>query len=182
MQHRRQFLLNLGIGLGAAATWLAAPGRAAARPRAYDGLLAGSGWQALRGAPAPRFSLTSQHHAQESLERHRGNWLVLNFFATWCPACKLEMPQLETLHSNRVSVLAIAMASPGSQMVPQFVQAQRVTLPVLYDSGDLVGSRYGIQTFPTTYLISPAGALVGRRVGTWSATETLQVLSRLQQA
>ncbi|MBI1734528.1 MAG: TlpA family protein disulfide reductase [Candidatus Rokubacteria bacterium] len=135
---------------------------------------------------APEFALPALDGATVELSGLRGRVVVLNIWATWCPACRDEMPSLERLHrefdSQGVSVLAASLREDHED-VETFVREFKLTMPTLLDRDGRVGERYGIQWLPTTFLIGPDGRLIARAIGPkdWAGVEASAVIRKLLQ-
>ena len=116
----------------------------------------------ISGDAAPDFSLSSLHG--NSIELHRtakDNKLVLvNFWATWCGPCRLEMPIFEKIYLERkeegLEILAISVKEE-SKIVKDYLDKKPVSFPVLLDPEGTVAEQYGIRAFPTTFLVNSDG-------------------------
>lgn len=121
------------------------------------------------GAPAPAFSLTRlEGHGNVSLASFRGKTVVLNFFASWCQPCKREAPDLEALwrqyRSDGVVVLGIDSGDARGD-ARRFLGAHGVTYPIAFDPNEkLAQGPYALPGLPVTYVINPAGRVVGSPV------------------
>ena len=121
------------------------------------------------GSPAPAFSLPRlDGKGDVSLASFRGKTVVLNFFASWCGPCKREAPDLESLwrryRSDRVVVLGVDSGDARGD-ARRFLDAHRVTYPIVFDPGEkLAQGPYALPGLPVTYVINPAGRIVGDRV------------------
>lgn len=95
----------------------------------------------------------------------RGRPVLLNFWATWCLPCREEMPSLQALHeayaSRGLALIAIASDEGGAAVVAPFLQAQRLTLPVLLDPQSVVGTQLQLPGIPATYLLDKHGRIAG---------------------
>jgi thiol-disulfide isomerase/thioredoxin len=93
--------------------------------------------QAERGAVAPEFILPGLSGTPARLADHRGEVVLLNFWATWCPPCRAEMPSMEKLYQayrdRGLVILAISGDRAGRSVVESFVQERGVTFPILLD-------------------------------------------------
>ena len=116
------------------------------------------------------FTLETLGGQTVSLSDYKGKVIVLNFFATWCPPCKAEMPHLQAFHEQApedIVLLGVNLTKrdDGIQVLEQFLHDYEVTYPVLLDKQDEVGDLYGVLSIPTTYIVDQQGRLVERIVG-----------------
>ena len=130
--------------------------------------------------PAVDFELEDQYGNIHRLEDYRGKTIFLNFWATWCPPCKAEMPDIQKLYEksstegeDAVIVLGVAapnMGQEGSEEeIAAFMEEKGYTFPVLMvTEGELFAS-YGIMSFPTTFMIDRDGNVFGYVSGMLSA-------------
>ncbi|HBG5255464.1 TPA: redoxin family protein [Clostridioides difficile] len=113
------------------------------------------------------FTLTDQYGKTHKLSDYEGKVVFLNFWATWCPPCKEEMPYIEQLYKdynkNNDDVVILGVASPnlgreGSrEHVVNFLKDQDYTFPVVLDEDGALAYQYGINAFPTTFIIDKEG-------------------------
>jgi len=98
----------------------------------------------------------------------KGSVVVLNFWTTWCPDCRSEMPSIETLHQRfkdrPLTVLAVDLRDPR-ETVRQFVAQYHLSFTTLLDSSGQVGRSFGVRSIPTTFIIDQAGGMVGKAIG-----------------
>ncbi len=122
--------------------------------------------------PAPDFTLTDQYGNTHSLADYRGKVIFLNFWATWCPPCRAEMPAIQELYEkysqqedSEVVILGVAFPGMGDETDPEgiaaFMEENGYTYPVLMDEGATLQLPYYITAFPTTFLINPDGNVLG---------------------
>jgi cytochrome c biogenesis protein CcmG/thiol:disulfide interchange protein DsbE len=121
------------------------------------------------GAPAPAFSLPRLDGTGDvSLASLRGKTVVLNFFASWCQPCKREAPDLESLwrHSRSDGLVVLGVDSGDAKgSARRFLSAHGVTYPVVFDPNQTLAlGPYALPGLPVTYVINPAGRVVGDRV------------------
>ncbi|MGG7619296.1 peroxiredoxin family protein [Bacillus coreaensis] len=112
------------------------------------------------GEKAPDFELMTLDGKTVKLSDYRGKKVILNFWATWCPPCKAEMPDIQKFYNeadDNVEILAINIDPQYD--VKKFVREANVTFPVLLDSKDEVNNLYRILTIPTTYFIDGDGII-----------------------
>jgi len=118
---------------------------------------------------APDFSLSSLSGGSVRLADLRGKVVLLNFWATWCVPCRMEMPALEALYQRYkdagLVVLAVNMDTLSSASVEAFVKEVAVTFPIVFDPAWATAGLYQVRGLPTTYLIDRVGNVVVREVG-----------------
>ena len=137
------------------------------------------------GYLAPRFTLRNLKGNYESLESYRGQVVVLNFWATWCAPCRVEMPSFEKLYrryrSEGVSVLAVTLDKNAKSKIKSFVDEHNLSFPVLLDSKSEVERLYPSMTVPFTYVIDRKGRVVARVDGAknWESEETFEAIEYL---
>ena len=122
--------------------------------------------QPVVGEPAPGFVLPSLTGEPISSADFRGRILVLNFWATWCPPCRAEMPDLQALsierqEANDLAVLAVDfLAEDSLEAVRYFVRDFGLTFPIATDTQEgAVAERYGVRGLPVTFFIDRDGIL-----------------------
>jgi peroxiredoxin len=118
---------------------------------------------------APDFVLVDLEGRLASLRAFRGKVVLLNFWATFCPPCRKEMPDLARLNdafaSDGLVVLTIATDAGGERTVRPLAAPLHVPSPALLDPTSSVASTYAVEALPTTFLIDRDGRIVGRAVG-----------------
>jgi peroxiredoxin len=118
------------------------------------------------------------------LSDFRGKIVLLNFWATWCPPCREEMPALEKLwKAMKDKDFAIMGISGGESMsvVKRFVEIGGYTYPIYADTSNEAASAYGIRFIPTTYVIDKSGAVIAMKTGgaAYGGTDSLALFSAL---
>lgn len=112
------------------------------------------------GEKAPDFELKTLTGDTVKLSDYRGKKVMLNFWATWCPPCKEEMPDMEQLYQeNGEEVVILAVNIDPQLNVQKFVSEMGITFPVLLDEKDEVNTKYQVLTIPTTYFIDKQGII-----------------------
>jgi len=114
------------------------------------------------------FMLPDLHGKPVSLSDFRGKWVIVNYWATWCPPCLDEIPELVSLHednSDKLVVLGVDYEEVNSDFLKEFVESQMMTYPVVR-MDPIPMTRLGpIMGLPTTYIISPQGERMARQEG-----------------
>lgn len=153
--------LVVALALPAAADVPASPAPAAQTPA----LAALTGPEL--GAPAPAFSLKTLDGKAVSLEAYRGKTLVINTWATWCPPCRQEMPDLiaaaPKLAKDGVVLLGVD-TTEGAPIVRAYVAAKGVAFAQAIDADRSFAKAYDVQYFPTTFVIDARGVLRARYI------------------
>jgi peroxiredoxin len=103
------------------------------------------------------------------LSDYRGRWVLVNYWATWCPPCREELPELEVFHSNHKDkdavVLGVAMERIKKESLQKFVDDQFLSYPILMMEPAASTELGRVPGLPTSYLVNPQGELVARQVG-----------------
>jgi len=139
------------------------------------------------GSVSPAFHLIDLKGNQIALSDYSGKVVLLNFWATWCAPCRVEMPAMETLyqdlHKEGLEVLAISLDPQGIVVTRPFQEAMGLTFTILHDSDYLVGAAYGARTLPMTYLIDRKGIIRQRIFGArdWNGMDARQLIRSLLQ-
>jgi peroxiredoxin len=134
--------------------------------------------------PADDFSLASLAGAKAALSDYRGKVVFLNFWATWCPPCRSEMPSMERLHAklqrSGLEILAVDLQETN-ETVKKFVKDNALTFTVLLDPNGAVGGAWGAQSIPTTYLIDREGDILARAIGAreWDSPEMIALFEAI---
>jgi len=148
------------------------------------GVSAGSASDLRIGGPAPDFWFETAQGQATSLSDLKGKIVLLNFWATWCTYCRMQMPYIEQIYEEwsgeELVVLAINVGE-SSDDVASFVQSQGLAHPVLLDSEGQVYIRYVVPGLPTTFFIDKEGLIQEVRVGAFESTEQIEsILNQLK--
>ena len=120
--------------------------------------------------PAPDFKLQDMDEEWHKLEDYTGKVILLNFWATWCPPCRREMPSMERLHQTMAEedfkVIAINQMEEMDHVFAYTGQLDvDPTFTILFDTDSTVSQRYAAKGLPTTYLIDKRGRIRYRAIG-----------------
>jgi len=121
--------------------------------------------------PAPDFTLKDQFGNEHRFSDYKGKTIFLNFWATWCPPCKSEMPEIQKLYetygSNEKDLIVLGIAAPNygnegsAEDIADFLEENDYTFPVVMDETAEMFYWYGISAFPTTFMIDAGGNVYG---------------------
>ena len=115
------------------------------------------------------FTVPTPEGKSIKLTNYRGKVVFLNFWATWCPPCKEEMPSMERLYQRfkdkGLVVLAVSVDAEGTPVVIPFVKAHKLTFPIGLDPKMALAEKYGVRGLPSTFLIDKKGNLAALAVG-----------------
>ena len=129
---------------------------------------------------APDFTFYDQNGQQHTLSDYKGKVVFLSFWATWCPLCRNEMPDIQQLYEdyglNQENLVVLGVANPRSEENPYnqdvseveieaFLTEQGYTYPVVMDTTGEVFQGYGVTSFPTTFMIDRVGNIFGYIIG-----------------
>ena len=116
---------------------------------------------------AADFKLEDMQGRTLSLSDYRGKWVLVNFWATWCPPCLAEIPELKALAASHKDIVVIGIAmeygSPG--IVADFVRKHRIGYPIVLGDRKVVSQIGDLDVLPTSYLYSPTGEQVSVQRG-----------------
>jgi cytochrome c biogenesis protein CcmG, thiol:disulfide interchange protein DsbE len=157
---------------------------------AFVGLLATrdtgprEGRSALIGLPAPQVAGSTLDGADFDLDDLRGRWVLVNFFATWCPPCIVEHPELVAFHeahaeTGDVEVVSVAFQDSVAE-IEEFFASYGGEWPVLAEGVNSVAVSWGVTALPESFLVSPQGVVVYKFTGgvTYEALETVLAEAR----
>jgi len=138
------------------------------------------------GQQAPGFTLLTLDGGRASLTDHRDKLVVLNFWATWCQPCTVEMPSLEALwlrYRDRgliVVGVSVDRGAPRALLEP-YVRTLKLTFPILLDPDSKTSDRWRVTALPATFLVRPGGEVAGMAMGAreWNSDEMRALVERL---
>ncbi|MBB6624160.1 TlpA family protein disulfide reductase [Clostridium gasigenes] len=128
------------------------------------------------------FKLKDLNGKYVSLNDFKGKNVLLNFWATWCPPCKAEMPDIEKLYQeNKNSDLVILAVNLGEdkQTVKSFIEKNKYNFDILLDSDQDVAVKYNIVSIPTSFFIDKEGNIVSKKIGAMTLEEMKSYINLL---
>ena len=137
------------------------------------------------GSAAPDFQLRDTAGNLRSLKAERGKVVLVNFWATWCPPCREEMPSMEELYQNygrgNFEILAINVDDDGPAIMPGFLAKTPHSFPILFDTDYQARTLYGVSMFPETFIVDQNGIIIRKIVGAidWTSPQMLSYLNAL---
>jgi peroxiredoxin len=135
------------------------------------------------GITAPDFTLLDRKGNTWTLSELKGQVVFVNFWATWCPPCKEEMPSMQNLYSmlpqDKFKMLAI-LQNDKPESADSFAENLGITLPILYDTSNSVGPKYGLTGLPETFIIDKDGRLREKFIGPaqWDSPKFVQLIRK----
>jgi cytochrome c biogenesis protein CcmG/thiol:disulfide interchange protein DsbE len=105
---------------------------------------------------APDFTLQDLDGNPVSLSDYEGKVIMVNFWATWCGPCRMEIPgfiELQNTYSNDLVIVGVSMDQGGPRVVEPFVEKNGINYPVVYGNGQVATAYGGIRGIPTTFII-----------------------------
>ncbi|ASK63434.1 cytochrome C biogenesis protein [Virgibacillus phasianinus] len=134
------------------------------------------------GKKAPDFELETLSGETIKLSDLQGKKVFINFWASWCPPCKKEMPELQEFykqHSDEIEVLAITSEN-NLKDVREYIDHNSYSFPVLLDKESQVTSNYGVITIPTTYFVGTDGVIQQpKKIGPMTHDFMVEMLEKL---
>lgn len=139
---------------------------------------------AVLDKPAPKFSLLDTEGKKFDLTAMKGKVVFVNFWATWCPTCRQEMPSIIRLYrkmAGKPFVLVTVLVNDDPSRVKLFYQSIGASLPTLQDPAQKVANAFGITGVPETYLIDKQGILRKKIIGgwAWDSPEAVRLINQL---
>jgi peroxiredoxin len=140
------------------------------------------------GEPAPNFQLRDLNGRLVTLSDLRGKVVLLNFWATWCGPCRVEMPAMEQLYRTfsrkDFEILAVSTDAQGVAITRPFQQENHLTFPILHDADYRVGLTYGARSLPMTFMVDRQGVVRHQIFGArdWGASEAHQLVQMLMKS
>lgn len=138
-------------------------------------------------SPAPEISVLDMGGEELTLASLKGKVVLLNFWATWCPPCREEIPSMMKLNSfmegKPFQMVCVSVDEGGPQAVKSFFTSSGYSLPAVFDSSGQSARTYGVTGVPETFVIDKNGIIVKRVIGglDWAAPDVIAYLENLMQ-
>jgi len=135
---------------------------------------------------APGFTLPAPGGRKISLDDYRGKVVLLNFWATWCPDCRTEMPAMDRLYRDfkgqGFEIVAVNVKDKREDALA-FIKKNKISYPIMMDPEGDVGLLYGAFAMPTTYLIDRRGVVLARMWGSadWNSPAARKLIGEIVQ-
>ena len=141
----------------------------------------------IEGKVAPDFTLKDLAGRQVRLSDFRGKVVFLNFWATWCPPCREEIPSMVRLNrlmaGKPFQMLAVSIDERGKDAVESFLKNSGTMLPTLLDTDQAISKRYGTTGVPETFILDKKGVIVKKVVGgmDWSDPQVVVFFNEIMK-
>ncbi|WP_455382232.1 TlpA disulfide reductase family protein [Salinispira pacifica] len=140
------------------------------------------------GVHSVDFTIQTLDGKKRSLSDYRGKVVFLNFWATWCPPCRAEMPSMQTLYTamkgKDFDIVAVNVQE-NAEAVHSFMKSEQTdfTFPILLDGSGRVASTYSVRGIPTTYIVGKEGQMLGMVVGgkDWADPKIIDTFTSLAE-
>ncbi|MBH0199559.1 MAG: TlpA family protein disulfide reductase [Nitrospira sp.] len=139
------------------------------------------------GDEAPNFRLRDLDGNLTSLSQFRGKVVLLNFWATWCGPCRVEMPAMEQLYRTysrrEFEILAVSTDPQGAAVTRPFQQKIGLSFPILHDTEMQIGLIYGARSLPMTFMVDRQGVVRQKIFGArdWDSPEAREMIQLLMK-
>ena len=131
-------------------------------------VMADLGFEPARKEARVDFELAALDGSPRTLDDYAGGYVLLNFWATWCGPCRIEMPALERLHQELADgglrVVGVDLGEETAD-VERFVEETGITFEIVIDDDLSTGRLYAARSLPMTYILDPEGTIVARAIG-----------------
>jgi thiol-disulfide isomerase/thioredoxin len=129
-------------------------------------------------------SLKDINNKDVSISDFRGKIVFLNFWTTWCPTCRIEMPSMEKLHQklkNSDFAMVTINLQESADQVKNFFKEYKLSFTALLDTAGEVGAMFSIYQIPTTYILDKKGRIIGKAVGPreWDSKKSISLFEYL---
>lgn len=131
--------------------------------------------------PAPTLTLKTLAGEEITLEKWRGKGIILNFWATWCYPCRIEMPDLAAIHEANDDIIVVGVNYlEDAATAEAFVEEYELPFPIILDERGWLIGEMNVKGLPTTYFINPEGQLIGSHIGPLDQEALMEMVERLR--
>lgn len=136
----------------------------------------------LTGQQAPNIQLTTLDGKPFQLSDYRGKKVILNFWATWCPPCKAEMPDMQKFYEEHREIVAVNLTSAekNKEDIQKFMEEYGIGFTIPLDQTGAVAQQFEVYSIPTSYLIDKKGIIGQRVMGPMSYDWMVNEVKKLQ--
>ena len=137
---------------------------------------------AIVGKPAPDFTLVDLEGKTWTLSELKGQVVFVNFWATWCPPCRAEMPSMQRLYTmlpkDKFKMLAV-LSQDDPALARNYAAKLGIAMPILDDQANNIGPKYGLTGVPETFIIDKKGVLREKFIGPahWDSPQYVRMLT-----
>jgi peroxiredoxin len=138
----------------------------------------------LVGQEAPDFTLTTLDGDEVTLSELRGAPVVVSFWATWCPSCVQELPELQAAyqeHGDETHILTVSVDNDRSD-IESFSKEKNLDFPILFDEDGAVSGSYSVRGIPVTVFVDSEGVMVKRHIGSLTEDKFAEYLGEIRQS
>ncbi|HSJ38553.1 MAG TPA: redoxin domain-containing protein [Planococcus sp. (in: firmicutes)] len=135
------------------------------------------------GNTAPDFTLQTLDGEEAKLSNFRGKPVFINFWATWCPPCRAEMPDMQELYENMdIEILAVNLTNTekSEDGVSSFVDEMGLTFPIPMDPQGELSTAYNVKAYPTSYLVDADGKIRFIAYGAMNYNQMVQEFEKMK--
>lgn len=155
---------------------------APAEPTDFESI-ALAGKRVALNLPLPEFAEATLSGGTFTSESFLGRLTLVNFWATWCGPCIVEIPELVALHDEwsdlPFEIVGVSMDPEGFEIVEVFASEFQISYPIIMDEGDLAEAFGGVYALPTTFLVDEGGTIVYRFIGLFPFEEMRERMNEL---
>ena len=135
---------------------------------------------AAGAASADSFVFKDLQGHEQRLQDYRGKWVLVNFWATWCPPCRKEMPDLEALYERfgAQGLVVLGISDEETAKVEPFIRERKVSFPVLLDPGRKVNEMFVVDGIPKSFVYDRDGKLATQSIDMRTEKQFLEMLGK----
>jgi thiol-disulfide isomerase/thioredoxin len=131
-----------------------------------------------------KINLKDMNGKYTGISDFKGKIVFLNFWTTWCPTCRIEMPSMEKLYQklkNKDFAMVTINLQESASQVKSFFEEFKLTFTALLDSTGEIGASFGIRAIPTTYILDKSGRIIGQVIGPreWDSKASITLFENL---